>query len=174
MSCKEFEMKIYLYPELSEKERKQVDAHLQTCQSCSALFQEVKQAQQLIHQVAEIKPIPIHAARLTGSIMSTIMQPAKLTWHERINDILLSAKSKYVLSFSSSLLILIFFIQSVEDFPPTKMDKNESLTNTVILNAKLFRENFSHNKVKHALFADCRSPFQSNQYYLNCVKSKLK
>jgi len=174
MDCKEFEMNIYLYPELSEKERNQVDAHLHTCQHCSTLFQEVKHAQQLIQQAAEKKPTPLHAARLTGSIMSKIIQPAKPTWVERIDQLLLSQRSKYLLSISSSLLILAFFFQSFEDSLQTTGAKNESMVKSVILNAKLFRDNFSHHKAKRALFADCRSPFQSNQYYLNCVKSKLK
>jgi hypothetical protein len=174
MGCKEFEIQIYLYPELSEKERKRIEAHVESCQRCSALFEEVKETQRLIHRMAEEKPVPLHAARLTGSIMSKIAQPAKPTWLAWISQLLLSRKSKYVLSASSSLLLLVFFIQSFEDSPGIKTDKNESLAKSVILNAKLFRDNFSHNKTKHALFADCRSPFQSNQYYLDCVKSKMK
>jgi hypothetical protein len=174
MSCKEFEIQIYLYPELSEKERRQVDAHLQTCIGCNALFQELKQTQELINQMAEKKPVPVHAARLTGSIMSKIMEPVKPTWYEWVNDLLLSKKSKYVLSITSSLLLVVFFAQSLLDSPQIKMDNNDPFTNSVILNAKLFRDNFSRNRNKRALFADCRSPFQSNRYYRDCVKSKLK
>jgi len=174
MSCKEFEMKIYLYPELSVKERNQVDTHLRTCVYCAALFWEVTQAQRLIHQAAQEKVIPLHAARLTGSIMSKIKQGAKPTWYQWISDLLLSKKVKYALSVSSSLLVLVFFIQTVENSPRINKDKNEYLANSVILNAKLFRANFSHHKAKHTLFADCRSPFQSNQNYLNCIKNKLK
>jgi len=174
MNCKEFEIDIYLYTELSENERTRIDAHVQSCPSCSALFQEVKQTQRLIHGMAEEKTVPLHTARLTGRIMSKIMLPYKPTWLAWINQLLLSRKSKYVLSASSSLLLLVFFFQSFEDSPGIKTDKNESLAKPVLLNAKLFRDNFSHNKTKHALFADCRSPFQSNQYYMDCVKSKMK
>ena len=174
MNCRDFEMKIYLYAELSEGERTQVDAHIETCQRCSTLFQEVKQAQELVHQVAGEKGVPRHAAQLTASIMSAITQPAKPTWYAWVNDLLRSRESNYVLSALSSVLILVFFIQSIGDSPRIRIDNNESLANSVILNAKLFRDNFSHNRAKHALFADCRSPFQSSQYYQNCVKSKLK
>jgi len=174
MSCQDFETNIYIYSELSQKERDQLDVHLQTCLSCTALFSEVKHVQQMVNQVANEKIIPRHAARLTGDIMSGIIQTARPTLLERISAPLLSRESKYALSFLSSVLLLVFCLQSFDDSSQLKINTNESLTNTVILNAKLFRENFSHNKEKRALFADCRSPFQSSQYYMNCAKSKLK
>ncbi|MBI1768180.1 MAG: hypothetical protein HYR67_07380 [Bacteroidetes bacterium] len=128
----------------------------------------------MINQIAEEKVIPPHAARLTGSIMSKIAQPSKRAFGEWIIELLLSKRSKFALSGLSSVLLFVFCFQFFDDPAQFKASQASSLTNSVILNAKLFRENFSRHKEKRTLFADCRSPFQSNQYYLNCVKTKLK
>ncbi|GHN00896.1 hypothetical protein WSM22_23850 [Cytophagales bacterium WSM2-2] len=174
MSCKDFETNIYVYDELSQSERTQLDIHLKTCLHCSALFQEIKQVQHLVSSVASEKPQPPHAARLTGTIMTKITKPVSRSWIEHAYDFLVSQRARYALTALSSGLVILFCIQSFDDTTPVQKPQSASLANTVILNAKLFGENFSHNREKRALFADCRSPFQSSRYYVNCVKSKLK
>jgi len=174
MSCKHFEMNIYVYDELSVEERNRLDIHLQTCSTCQALFQEVNQARQLIRLVAEEKAVPLNSAKLTGNIMSKITEPVKRTWAAWVSELLMSRSSKYSLSIVSSVLLIAFSIQSFNYSMPIKKSYVMPLANAVILNTKLFREHFYHSKEKHALFADCRSPFQSAKYYQDCIKNKLK
>lgn len=172
MGCKNFEENIYTYQELSADEKKLTDAHLTTCASCAALFEEVKAAELLIEQVAKQEVAPPNAARLTSGIMSKISV-------DKVNRVsifteLLLVRARIVLTGLSIVLLVSFAIEFLQDTAQFKTTQSLVVDNSVVLNSKIFRDNFSQGKVKHRLFADCGSPLKLGQTYLDCVRSKLK
>jgi anti-sigma factor RsiW len=171
MRCEDFEMSIYIYSELSAKEKKRLDSHLETCATCSALFQEVKQVQHLVSGIAEEELIPSNAARLTSGIMSKINAESSRTEPFIAR---LFVRARFALTVLSSVLLITFAVEFFRDSPQTKSIVDDNTNGSIVLNAKHFRENFSRGKATHALFADCKSPFRSNQYYVECIKSKMK
>lgn len=172
MSCKDFEQSIYVYSELSTDEKKMIDAHLQTCSSCTSMFEELKQSQLLIEGLINENIVPKNAARLTSSIMSKISTD-KVDRSSIFTGLLLG-HVRIALSGLSIVLLLSFAVEFLQG--PEQLNAAQSLVvdNSVVLNSKIFRENFSQGKVKHSLFADCGSPLKMGQSYLDCLRSKLK
>jgi hypothetical protein len=171
MSCEDFEMNIYIYSELSIEEKKLLDIHLQSCANCAALFREVQQANYLISQVAEEKIVPPNAARLTSGIMSKIASRGESQRFSFVD--LLIGRARLAMTVLSLVMLIGFAIEFLNDSTQSKILAGESANSSIIVSAKLFRENFLHKSAKPP-YADCRTPFKSSQYYLNCVKSKLK
>lgn len=172
MSCKDFEQNIYVYHELSTDEKKLVDTHLQTCSSCAALFEELKQTQLLIEQMANEAIVPKNAARLTSGIMSKI-STEKINRVSIFSDLLLG-RARIALTCLSVVLLVAFAVEFLQDTAQLKATQSLVVDNSVVLNSKIFRDNFSQGKVKHSLFADCGSPLKIGQSYLDCMRSKLK
>src|SRR5689334_15147053 len=113
MSCKDFEQSIYVYNELSVDEKRPVDAHLQVCTSCAALFEELKETQLLLEQLANEEVVPPHAARLTTNIMSKILA-------DKINRVsifseLVLGRARIALTGLSFVLLVSFAIEFLQD-----------------------------------------------------------
>lgn len=172
MSCKEFEQRIYVYRELAVDERKLVDAHLQSCASCAAMFAEIKGTLQPVEQVSIEKAVPLNAARLTRSIMSKIASD-KITRSSIFTE-LLWGRARLVLTGLSIVLLVSFAVEFLEDAAQFKAAQNLVVNNSVVLNSKAFRDNFLQDRVKHSLFADCGTPLKKGQSYLDCLRNKLR
>ena len=169
MNCKDFETNIYLYSELNPLEKNQLDEHLQSCTTCSALFEEVKQAQHFVREIAEDKILPANAARLTSNIMSNVLSNKQR--EVSLIDLFFS-RARFVMTVLSIGLLIGFAVEFLDVSPPVE---NKSMAGaSIILVGKEFRANFWSGKVKSPLFAACQSPFRSGQYYWDCVKSKMK
>lgn len=172
MSCKEFERSIYVYSELSAEEKRLVDAHLQTCVSCAARFEEMSTVHSLIKQIAADELIPSNAARFTGNVMSKIIsvQP-RPTPSPAVRFFIFT---RLAFTLVSAVLLVGFVVELRKDSDQSKRILSVNSGGPVILNAKLVREDLSLRKTRHLLFADCRSSWKAPQFDLNCVKSKLK
>src|SRR5690348_7590162 len=72
MPCKDFEKRIYLYSELSSEEQRTLEEHLQQCDSCRALLNDVQSMTKKVQEFAAVKPLPRNNANLTHQIMSGV------------------------------------------------------------------------------------------------------
>jgi anti-sigma factor RsiW len=172
MDCKDFEQSIYLYDELSASERRSVDAHLQTCASCAAVFEEVKGARLLINQMADAEIVPRNAAQLTSGIMSKIA--AERSDRNSTFFAPFFFRARIALTVLSVVLLISFGVEFLRESTQLRSLQNFAASNSAVLNSKIFRDNFSQGKVKRSLFADCGSPLKMEQHFFDCVKSKLK
>lgn len=139
MSCKDFEQEIYLYKELNAFEKKNVDDHVQDCESCRELFSQVQQTEVMLSLAATIKPRPENFSKLTSDIMQSVKKPEKQSapW---IQGVIL----RYALVLTSLLLIIAF---SVESFSTSEsVTKSSSSTKTVTLNSVSVAESYRNKK----------------------------
>jgi hypothetical protein len=172
MRCKEFESDIHVYSELSGEEKKIVDAHLENCASCQALFQEVRHMQNIVGVAAEKKALPLHAAKLTSDIMHKINGNSMWNWRNALASFAQNRSVKFSLSIVSSVLILSFLFELSDSLQQKEF--TGKIEGAVILNARAFREGLSKRKIRLHAFSECRSPFRSNQYFVDCAKGKIK
>ncbi len=173
MDCKDFENDIFLYWEISEKQKEALKLHLESCANCKTLFNEAMQMEQLVKEVSVQKATPANAAKLTSSIMEEIQLSRAESWVDRINNILQSAFSKIALASASTILLITFSVEFFNDAPKIKTE-SPITSGFAILNSKLFKEETARQRNKTKLFAECTSPFKPQQYLIDCAKSKLK
>jgi|GEM_PF-1485803 len=172
MNCRDFEKNIYVYPELTEKEKAGIDNHIKSCDQCAKLFRDLQQAQFIVKQIAEYEISPPNDARLTSAIMSRITQPSEPTWLDLVTQFFQNQRLRIALSIASSVLVFFFLFESSHKFIQPKNDMRET-SESVILNATAFRQAASKRRNIQQPFAGCRSPFKSNQFFLECAKTKL-
>lgn len=169
MKCKDFEREIYLYSELCETERKQVDAHIQECVSCKELFQRVASTNTLVAEVSLVKPEIINHGRLTSNIMQALQIPQK-------NSSVLSFKSlfvKYAMVAASLILVTLFVVEQQSGTIP---QKTTPVTETVTLNSASLSKAFLDRKekdepAKTSLYA-CAKSGDCNSNLIESFKKK--
>lgn len=155
MKCKDFEQDIYLYSELSEPERKQIDAHIQECTACKELFQLVASAKTLVAKASRVTPEVANHGRLTSNIMQALHIRQK-------NSSVLSFNSffvKYAMVATSLILVAMFVVEQQSGTIP---QKTTPVTETVTLNSASLTKAFLDRKEKG-------EPVKTSFYA--CVKS---
>jgi hypothetical protein len=175
MKCKDFEMNIYLYTELSEEEKDKLQEHLASCISCHQLFLAAQHSQALIQKVAEDRVVIRNAAVLTRKILDKTA--SKKVPHRRnvLVELFQSNFIKYSFSVLSLMLVMSFTVEFFAE--PLTAKKTEVKSGaSVVLNSTLFQETFfkyKERKKRTALTA-CFSPLHPSATYLDCLKSKMK
>lgn len=171
MSCHEFEKDLFVYSELSMEEKKRLDSHLTTCTRCATLFAEISQTQSLIHRVAaDEQNLPVHAARLTSTIMRAVVTAAPT----QMSFGFILSRARIAMTICSVVMLIAFSLQFLNDASQPRKSNRVAPPGATIVEAKIFLESLAHRQAKRNLVSECRSPFHSGQYYLDCVKSKLK
>jgi predicted anti-sigma-YlaC factor YlaD len=169
MKCNDFEERIYLYAELSEKERKQLETHLQECKNCRELFAFVSTAQRVVAQAANTKPQPIHHGRLTSNIMQAVNQQQShgFSW-------LNSQFVRYAMVAASLALIVLF---GAEQMKQTGFTKRMPVARAVVLESASISETFLKRKDKSenkpSLYACAKSGACDNMFIKNFVKKSF-
>lgn len=172
MSCQEIERNLYLYAELTETEKREVDNHLTTCSSCREVWAAIVDSQQKIKTVAFIRPEPENAARLTHKIMSGIQQePAAHSWMDTVDNLLRKVVVRYSFSGLSLGLVLLFVTQFYQGSVQPSGETPMASEATVTLHSVAFKQTYSQFKDK---YAECRSPFRPAETYRDCLLSKIK
>src|SRR5688500_15668189 len=72
MNCSEAERRMYLYRELTDREREETQQHLKTCASCSRIMEGASELQRTIRSQYADPPPMIDESVMTRSIMNTI------------------------------------------------------------------------------------------------------
>lgn len=173
MKCKDFEMEIVLYTELSSGERNLLHQHLESCHDCQKLFLEMQKVQKSIELVTIGKPSIRNAASLTNKVMERIaLEKKERTVLEVLSEFLQDKSIKYTFASTSFMLMIVFATQFFSfSWQPEKIQTNRA---SVILNSTDFRKTFSQRKGNRTIFSECFSPFRPNANYLLCLKNRMK
>lgn len=169
MNCVDFEERIYLYSELSEKERKQLHTHLQECKNCRELFALVSTAQRVVAQAANAKPQPGNHGRLTSNIMQAVNQQQRhrFSW---LNSVFV----RYAMVATSLALIVLFGAEQMEQ---TRFTQRMNVAGAVVLESASISETFLKRKDKSgnkpSLYACAKSGACDNVFIKNFVKKSF-
>lgn len=74
MNCRQAERRIYLYTELSVREKEQTNRHISACAQCARLFETVKAQRIMVVRASRLTPELPDVMRMTRSIMESIQE----------------------------------------------------------------------------------------------------
>ena len=143
MKCSEAEKLIYLFDELEEKDRAEVQRHIASCVVCRELYQRTRIEKDILRQTPLTRPheLPNHA-RLTSNIMAAIQRQNtdRVSVLDTIFQSLFSKPVKYGLLTLSLFLGISFFLQYNESarHPVRSYDLSTSMVAKVELNSTSF------------------------------------
>ena len=111
MKCEEIEKRIYLYRELTDREREETDSHLGQCSSCSAVMEHVN----AMHRIIASKRDKIQPMNNEAQMTHRIMNAVEKTGDKKINvlEILYQRISLTPLKYGMtalSLFLMMFFL----------------------------------------------------------------
>jgi hypothetical protein len=110
MKCSETERNIYLYNELTARERAETDEHVKTCASCSHLMEHVVMFQNVIKSYQSHTPPMTSDAQLRQRILDALHKDAeskKARWRWFAPDLKLNAL-RYGMAVLSLFLAVMF------------------------------------------------------------------
>src|SRR6185295_13577672 len=111
MKCSETEKLIYLFDELEESDRAEVQRHIASCLACQELYQRTRIEKDILRKTLLSRPheLPNHA-RLTSNIMAAI-QRQRTERVSVLDAVFHSLSVKYGLLILSLFLGISFFLQ---------------------------------------------------------------
>lgn len=170
MNCSEFEKRIYLYRELTAKEKEITDKHIAQCESCSALAAQVFQHQELLREINAVKPTIKEPDRLTQRIMNAVKVKDRSTNHiDAVVSFLNSLFVRYAFSTLSVLLIAFFFAEQQAGDQTKAVIKTE-ITQGVTLNSSSFlRSHFETRQKKEQALSISRYTYNQSERFLKTL-----
>ena len=176
MSCREFEMQIVLFTELTGEEKAKVNAHVSTCKSCSALFESTTHTNNLVLKASKVEMELEDPFRLTNSIMDRIKTEESKRW-SLLNVFFPKFEFTYVkyTMAAFSLLLIVFFGMEQLQSPTINQVAITHSSKKVVLNRKTFQEELSKSKTAVGLLLanSCKSPFNITKVNEDCVKQRM-
>lgn len=153
MKCSEYEKLIYLYWELSDDEKLELDTHISSCASCSASFAQIQRDRSMVDKL--MKRIPDEFKNenpfLTSKVITAIQresEKAKISIIEQFLPVFSFRPLRYALAVAS-LAIVVFFLVEIDPINHTKnavsMYKQRQVIETVQLNSSAFRERIKNS-----------------------------
>jgi hypothetical protein len=152
MKCSDVEKLIYLFDELEERDRTEVQRHIASCLACGELYQRTRIEKDLLRQTLLTRPfeLPNHA-RLTSNIMAAIHQKGneRSSVFDLAFHFVFSKPVRYGLLTLSLFLGLSFFLQYNESarLPAYESyDHSNPGAATIELNSTSFYQEFNRLK----------------------------
>ncbi len=169
MKCKKIELSIYLYSELNERERHQVDTHINGCSSCKALFVQVNNQRSIIHKLAEAPVLSATPERIKRNIMQAI-ESSKRNWFDEIILMVNQYWLRISLAVASTLLAGVFFAELSTDYSRTAFNST-SVSSNIRLNTPKFLKDHVERRgsTNQVSFYDCLK--QSDCDFLKNLKT---
>ena len=153
MMCSECEKLIYLYKELDDHEKRQLDTHISSCVSCSALFAKVQKEQSVVDEIMKQVPGKFKNENpfLTSKVMTAIQRESEkrgISIIEQFLPVFGFRPLRYALAVVS-LIIIVFFLVEIDPVSQTKnvvsFYKQMPIRETVRLNSSAFRERIKNS-----------------------------
>jgi hypothetical protein len=135
MNCQECEKNIWVFAELSLKEKSGVNSHIKTCPDCRRLYEEMQAVSQILKQATPIVPEPKNAAALTNRIMDAL-PPQNQSWKNHLLDVLDNVWLQSLLRLASMILIVLFIWENLPD--SNQLTKHFPRGKAVVLNSVAF------------------------------------
>ena len=173
MSCTDYEEMIYTFHELGKDEQGKVKQHLETCEACIKLLEEVERFSQLVKKMNQQNQSLTPPASLVNKVLDTIGSKKVRQVSERSNLSLLLSISRYSLAAVSCGILVLFFMEIlVPDLKSGKIKGPITNVQGAIIKSEDFRKVFTRPKEKKSLFDDCKNILSQN-VDANCVREKL-
>jgi predicted anti-sigma-YlaC factor YlaD len=155
MKCKKIESLIYLYNELDEGEKHQVDTHMDGCSSCKDLLAQVIDQHSLIRRVVEIPILAASPERIKRNILQAI-ESNKPTWLDKINAMVSFYWLRTSLAVASILLVGFFFVEFSADYSLPTINATYNSTNIPLNTPKFLQAQVKRRESTHQIsFYDC-------------------
>ncbi len=182
MKCSEFEKLIYLYRELDDVEKQSLEAHLVTCSSCSAIFDQARKDQVKMSSIVKEVPDKFKNVNpfLTSKIMSGIEQEeerSRVSIIEQFLPVFRFQWLRYAFALMSLVLIAVFIVE----VNPVYQTKNVvsfyrriPIKKTVQLNSSAFGERIKNSPrnnqsgTESFSFAECLNVCKGEVQENNC------
>ena len=109
MNCAQAERKLYLYEELTSRDRAATDRHLATCASCQAEMERINQERVMLKGLRHLSPpVPDHS-RITRGIMSHVSETQQAKRRKDFFSFIFSVTPvRYAMAMLSVFLIVAF------------------------------------------------------------------
>lgn len=141
MNCKEAERRIYLYRELTSREREETEAHMASCPACRELGARVSDERKMLADLMRAPHVAPDPLRLTQRIMSRVEQTRseKVFVIGPLNFIAVGNTLRYAMAVLSVMLIATF-ISDYSATPETTSSFTASEADKSRLNSSSFLE----------------------------------
>jgi hypothetical protein len=176
MKCHEAHKNIYLFGELSDKDRRGVLEHVKGCKQCAELFESVNEMSGFAKRASKIQAEPEDSLLLTNKIMAGVFADSnrRRSWFEVIMSYTERPAVTWAFVAGSIFLATLFGTQ----FSMNESNKYSQAVivpeskNAVIINAASFHEVLYNRKtLKRGTSAiNCDDPFSST---VKCVHEKI-
>jgi hypothetical protein len=175
MKCHKAHKNIYLFEELSERDRREVLKHVEECRQCGELFESVREMS-LLTKRAQTPIEPTDSFRLTQKIMAGVVVESKRTrsWFEVFLNFSERSEVTWAMVAGSILLVSVFATQfSISDGDSISQGNRPIPQKAIILNVSSFKEVLNEKKtsVKTYLTANCEDPISTS---IRCVKERIE
>lgn len=120
MNCREAEKRIYIYTELSPRERKETDIHIQSCASCKAVLEHVTSARSIA--MSSSTPPLVNPGDMTRRIMNAVhtSHPNRSFSFPRFGLLRFNNGLRYGMAALSFCLLVSFFAEYNRDLQPRR------------------------------------------------------
>ena len=174
MSCSEYEEMIYTFHEAGKDEQDRVRQHIESCDNCKKLFDDVKRFSDIVKKVGtetgSLTPPINFAKNVTEAIEGK--QQASQKKGRALSGFELSFSRYALAAVSCGILVLFFSEILVPDLKSGKIKGPISSPQGAIIKSEDFRKVFTKPKEKKSLFDNCKN-ILSQQIDVNCVREKL-
>ena len=114
MNCREAESHIYLYRELSPREREETEKHVTTCAGCAQLLEAVRAQSNMIRAASQVEPEIPDASRMTRNIMESVHKRERR--NRGVFNMIFPMSSANVLRYSMAMVSLLLVVTFVTEY----------------------------------------------------------
>jgi hypothetical protein len=110
MNCKKAVKQIYLYRELTPRQREETDSHIATCASCGQLNARVNQEREMMREILQTPQTLSDPVRFTQRIMREVekSQQKKASVFNSFSGIIFGKPVRYAMAALSMMLVIAF------------------------------------------------------------------
>jgi hypothetical protein len=166
MNCREAENRIYLFRELSEKEKREVDQHIANCESCRLILQSTQRIDLLLKRANNIRVQPRNPELLTQRIMTSIK---KREAHQTLLSTFIQYVESHFVKYSFAALSIFLVAVFVKEYSQKEVFLHKNLTvkqGNPILSMPQIRENYRARKQRK------EEPVSHYAYYKKLYSNK--
>jgi hypothetical protein len=180
MSCAESEKFIFLYKELDPSEKRTLDAHLATCDSCANIFEQTQQQRSVVQQVLKYVPDKLENQNpfLTAKIIAAIQSRKPESVVAKFLPFVRFSLVRYSMALVSITLLVVFLVEMrpAQKFAGVvEQYRQMPIAKTVRLNSQTFHEQIrdaikrnSRTATSSFSIAACFNECKANEYKIAC------
>ena len=178
-NCNDIREQLFLYKDLSDDMKREIDGHLNNCTDCKVLYQEMEAFHSTIKTVAAHTPEVPNPVWLTNAVLSQIEAgwPQKvIVQQKRYSPGWFMSLFRYPMAAMSVILIGLFYLQ-YSDGPFRGREQNPVVAEKgPVLNTKNFEtaiSRWNERKKVPSYLRGCYGPKRSRELIMACLRDKV-